>query len=207
MKQVYLILHSEKTPVWRCNCELTLQPEPPENSTIYNKCASQRVPVIEKQMWSFNAVLHLCFQVIVVSSVPGMDSDWLMGERGSQKGKVPITYLELLNWDPQSLLSLSLSLCPSICPALSNQLWSHIYMQGQASLSPPFSRLEWVLFAGRRRATCCRHELGWIKWREGKANWPILSCVCHTFVKPASLPFFLFDAIRPETCARTSPKL
>lgn len=39
----------------------------------------------------------LCFQVITVSSVPGMDSDWLMGERGNQKGKVPITYLELLN--------------------------------------------------------------------------------------------------------------
>lgn len=41
-------------------------------------------------------------QVITVSSVPGMDSDWLMGERGNQKGKVPITYLELLNWDPQT---------------------------------------------------------------------------------------------------------
>uniref|UniRef100_A0A1A8MT18 SH3-domain GRB2-like endophilin B1 n=1 Tax=Nothobranchius pienaari TaxID=704102 RepID=A0A1A8MT18_9TELE len=40
-----------------------------------------------------------CYQymVITVSSVPGMDSDWLMGERGNQKGKVPITYLELLN--------------------------------------------------------------------------------------------------------------
>lgn len=36
-------------------------------------------------------------QVITVSSSPGMDSDWLMGERGNQKGKVPITYLELLN--------------------------------------------------------------------------------------------------------------
>lgn len=36
-------------------------------------------------------------QVITVSSVPGMDSDWLMGQRGNQKGKVPITYLELLN--------------------------------------------------------------------------------------------------------------
>lgn len=36
-------------------------------------------------------------QVIMVSCVPGMDSDWLMGERGTQKGKVPITYLELLN--------------------------------------------------------------------------------------------------------------
>ncbi|XP_029003126.1 endophilin-B1-like [Betta splendens] len=39
----------------------------------------------------------LADEVITVSSVPGMDSDWLMGERGIQKGKVPITYLELLN--------------------------------------------------------------------------------------------------------------
>ncbi|MGH0150528.1 UNVERIFIED_CONTAM: hypothetical protein FKN15_042074 [Acipenser sinensis] len=39
----------------------------------------------------------LADEVITVSSVPGMDTDWLMGERGSQKGRVPITYLELLN--------------------------------------------------------------------------------------------------------------
>uniref|UniRef100_A0A8C5A7S9 Endophilin-B1 n=1 Tax=Gadus morhua TaxID=8049 RepID=A0A8C5A7S9_GADMO len=39
----------------------------------------------------------LADEVITVSSVPGMDSDWLMGERGNQQGKVPITYLELLN--------------------------------------------------------------------------------------------------------------
>uniref|UniRef100_A0A8B9H179 Endophilin-B1 n=2 Tax=Astyanax mexicanus TaxID=7994 RepID=A0A8B9H179_ASTMX len=39
----------------------------------------------------------LADEVITVSSVPGMDSDWLIGERGNQKGKVPITYLELLN--------------------------------------------------------------------------------------------------------------
>ncbi|XP_076837535.1 endophilin-B1b isoform X3 [Brachyhypopomus gauderio] len=39
----------------------------------------------------------LADEVITVSTVPGMDSDWLMGERGFQKGKVPITYLELLN--------------------------------------------------------------------------------------------------------------
>lgn len=39
----------------------------------------------------------LADEVIMVSSVPGMDSDWLLGERGTQKGKVPITYLELLN--------------------------------------------------------------------------------------------------------------
>ncbi|XP_033875086.2 endophilin-B1 isoform X1 [Acipenser ruthenus] len=39
----------------------------------------------------------LADEVITVYSVPGMDTDWLMGERGSQKGRVPITYLELLN--------------------------------------------------------------------------------------------------------------
>ncbi|TRY62480.1 hypothetical protein DNTS_007142 [Danionella cerebrum] len=44
-----------------------------------------------------NELSLLADEVIMVSSVPGMDSDWLMGERGIQKGKVPITYLELLN--------------------------------------------------------------------------------------------------------------
>ncbi|XP_042608126.1 endophilin-B1a isoform X2 [Cyprinus carpio] len=44
-----------------------------------------------------NELSLLADEVIMVSSVPGMDSDWLMGERGNQKGKVPITYLELLN--------------------------------------------------------------------------------------------------------------
>lgn len=37
------------------------------------------------------------FQLITVYTVPGMDSDWLIGERGNQKGKVPVTYLELLS--------------------------------------------------------------------------------------------------------------
>ncbi|XP_031415434.1 endophilin-B1-like isoform X4 [Clupea harengus] len=37
----------------------------------------------------------LADEVITVTSVPGMDSDWLMGERGDKKGKVPITYLQL----------------------------------------------------------------------------------------------------------------
>lgn len=47
--------------------------------------------------WWLHVNTYLSLQVITVSSVPGMDSDWLMGERGNQKGKVPITYLELLN--------------------------------------------------------------------------------------------------------------
>ncbi|XP_072841264.2 endophilin-B2 isoform X6 [Pogona vitticeps] len=36
-------------------------------------------------------------EMITVYSLPGMDPDWLMGERGNQKGKVPVTYLELLS--------------------------------------------------------------------------------------------------------------
>lgn len=38
-----------------------------------------------------------CYQLITVYTVPGMDPDWLVGERGNQKGKVPVTYLELLS--------------------------------------------------------------------------------------------------------------
>ena len=40
----------------------------------------------------------LCsLQLITVYSLPGMDPDWLIGERGNKKGKVPVTYLELLS--------------------------------------------------------------------------------------------------------------
>ncbi|XP_058641054.1 endophilin-B2a isoform X2 [Onychostoma macrolepis] len=36
-------------------------------------------------------------ELITVYTVPGMDSDWLIGERGNLKGRVPVTYLELLS--------------------------------------------------------------------------------------------------------------
>ncbi|KAM9841553.1 endophilin-B2-like [Aulostomus maculatus] len=39
----------------------------------------------------------LADEVITVYTVPGMDPDWLVGERGNTKGKVPVTYLELLS--------------------------------------------------------------------------------------------------------------
>nr|XP_029533605.1 endophilin-B2-like isoform X1 [Oncorhynchus nerka] len=39
----------------------------------------------------------LADELITVYTVPGMDSDWLVGERGNQKGRVPVTYLELLS--------------------------------------------------------------------------------------------------------------
>ncbi|XP_071496176.1 endophilin-B1-like isoform X2 [Diadema antillarum] len=38
----------------------------------------------------------LADEVITVYSLPGMDPDWMMGERGSQRGRVPLTYIELL---------------------------------------------------------------------------------------------------------------
>lgn len=36
-------------------------------------------------------------EVIIVSSPSGMDPDWMLGERGTAKGKVPLAYLEILN--------------------------------------------------------------------------------------------------------------
>ncbi|KAM9820442.1 endophilin-B2b [Neosynchiropus ocellatus] len=39
----------------------------------------------------------LADELITVYTVPGMDPDWLVGERGNKKGKVPVTYLELLS--------------------------------------------------------------------------------------------------------------
>ncbi|KAM9811122.1 endophilin-B2-like [Neosynchiropus ocellatus] len=39
----------------------------------------------------------LADELITVYTVPGMDSDWLIGERGNLRGKVPVTYLEFLS--------------------------------------------------------------------------------------------------------------
>ncbi|XP_033104323.1 endophilin-B1-like isoform X2 [Anneissia japonica] len=38
----------------------------------------------------------LADELITVWSAPGLDSDWMIGQRGSQTGKVPVTYLELM---------------------------------------------------------------------------------------------------------------
>ncbi|XP_046376372.1 endophilin-B1-like isoform X2 [Haliotis cracherodii] len=38
----------------------------------------------------------LADELIMVYKVAGLDDDWLMAERGSQRGKVPVTYLEVL---------------------------------------------------------------------------------------------------------------
>ncbi|KAM9322533.1 endophilin-B2-like [Pholidichthys leucotaenia] len=39
----------------------------------------------------------LADELITIYTIPGMDPDWLVGERGNEKGKVPVTYLELLS--------------------------------------------------------------------------------------------------------------
>ncbi|XP_003967862.1 endophilin-B1a [Takifugu rubripes] len=65
---------------------------------LRSSSASRRARVLyDYDAASSSELSLLADEVITVSSVPGMDSDWLMGERGNQKGKVPITYLELLN--------------------------------------------------------------------------------------------------------------
>lgn len=67
-------------------------------SELLNSSGSRKARVLyDYDAAGSNELSLLADEVITVSSSPGMDSDWLMGERGSQRGKVPITYLELLN--------------------------------------------------------------------------------------------------------------
>ncbi|KFO28028.1 Endophilin-B1 [Fukomys damarensis] len=72
---------------------------PPSNVTdLKESSGSRRARVLYDYDAANSTELSLLAdEVITVFSVVGMDSDWLMGERGNQKGKVPITYLELLN--------------------------------------------------------------------------------------------------------------
>ena len=54
--------------------------------------------ILEDPGNKFNHVVGVfSSQVITVYSAPGLDSDWMIGERGSQRGKVPLTYMELLS--------------------------------------------------------------------------------------------------------------
>ncbi|RDD45389.1 Endophilin-B1 [Trichoplax sp. H2] len=39
----------------------------------------------------------LADEIITVLAVPGMDEDWIMAERGNQRGKVPTTYIQILS--------------------------------------------------------------------------------------------------------------
>ncbi|XDV27093.1 hypothetical protein PO909_030683 [Leuciscus waleckii] len=77
-------------------------PPPSQTSPALNELRSTSGIRKARVLYDYDAASSselslLADEVITVSSVPGMDSDWLMGQRGNQKGKVPITYLELLN--------------------------------------------------------------------------------------------------------------
>ncbi|XP_026887484.1 endophilin-B1b isoform X3 [Electrophorus electricus] len=70
----------------------------PALSELRASCGPRRARVLYDYDAAGSSELSLLAdEVITVSSMPGMDSDWLIGERRHQKGKVPITYLELLN--------------------------------------------------------------------------------------------------------------
>ncbi|XP_007463332.1 PREDICTED: endophilin-B1 isoform X3 [Lipotes vexillifer] len=71
----------------------------PSNLTDLKECSGSRKARVLYDYDAANSteLSLLADEVITVFSVIGMDSDWLMGERGNQKGRVPITYLELLN--------------------------------------------------------------------------------------------------------------
>ncbi|XP_066124833.1 endophilin-B1 isoform X2 [Saccopteryx bilineata] len=71
----------------------------PSNLTDLKECGGSRKARVLYDYDAANSseLSLLADEVITVFSVVGMDSDWLMGERGNQKGRVPITYLELLN--------------------------------------------------------------------------------------------------------------
>uniref|UniRef100_A0A8C1ACU1 Endophilin-B1 n=1 Tax=Cyprinus carpio carpio TaxID=630221 RepID=A0A8C1ACU1_CYPCA len=77
-------------------------PPPSQASPALNELRSTSGTRKARVLYDYDAASSselslLADEVITVSSVPDMDTDWLMGQRGNQKGKVPITYLELLN--------------------------------------------------------------------------------------------------------------
>ncbi|XP_015829879.3 endophilin-B2b isoform X1 [Nothobranchius furzeri] len=78
---------------------------PSEPLTSEAACSSQ-LPVTgsrkAKVLYDYDAhdaseLSLLADELISVYTVPGMDPDWLIGQRGNEKGKVPVTYLELLS--------------------------------------------------------------------------------------------------------------
>lgn len=76
------------------------------SSSLAQRPSSVQLPVTgtrkAKVLYDYDAhdtseLSLLADEIITVYTVPGMDPDWLVGERGNDKGKVPVTYLELLS--------------------------------------------------------------------------------------------------------------
>uniref|UniRef100_A0A8B9LNR1 SH3-domain GRB2-like endophilin B2b n=1 Tax=Astyanax mexicanus TaxID=7994 RepID=A0A8B9LNR1_ASTMX len=88
---------SLKSPVWP-----SIKPDKPHSDHLTLSKSQSTGTRKAKVLYDYDAAdtseLSLfADELITVYTVPGMDPDWLVGERGNQKGKVPVTYLELLS--------------------------------------------------------------------------------------------------------------
>ncbi|CAF87032.1 unnamed protein product [Tetraodon nigroviridis] len=105
------IHHPEGSPVDRCAnpAAATAAPKPSAAaSSSHSALGVEQTPLAvtgtrkAKVLYDYDAhdaseLSLLADELITVYTVPGMDPDWLVGERGNDKGKVPVTYLELLS--------------------------------------------------------------------------------------------------------------
>lgn len=160
--------------------------------------------VLASETWH-NVMLSSCTsQVITVSCVPGMDSDWLMGERGNQKGKVPITYLELLNWDPPDVLRQNKPTHHSATQAVISYLYRVAGTGVTFTSIQSISAQESDVLVQNEPFSSWRASV-WVKGKE-TAPFPGVYTTCSMFVKPC-FHASLFAAMPSAVCARTSPKL
>ncbi|KAJ8357154.1 hypothetical protein SKAU_G00199480 [Synaphobranchus kaupii] len=86
----------------RASMPIALPSAPPIRCSAVNELPSSGTSHKARVLYDYDAagggeLSLVADEIIVVSNAPGMDSDWLMVERGNHKGKVPITHLELLN--------------------------------------------------------------------------------------------------------------
>ncbi|KAH6948988.1 hypothetical protein HPB50_027376 [Hyalomma asiaticum] len=71
---------------------------PSNDVTTFINSSQKRARVLYDYDAHDNSELSLMAdEVIIISQTDNMDPDWMIGERGLQKGKVPIAYLEILN--------------------------------------------------------------------------------------------------------------
>ncbi|KAK2119294.1 Endophilin-B2 [Saguinus oedipus] len=77
----------------------TTEPASPPLSSTSPTTAAATMPVVPSvASLAPLGEASLCLEEVPPPrQLPGMDPDWLIGERGNKKGKVPVTYLELLS--------------------------------------------------------------------------------------------------------------
>ena len=97
-------MYHENYPHVKCLANIFVKFSPSENNHVYSyyvrlqTCLAVKFIVIVGNTHSLKTLKNIfsSFQLITVYKVPNLDPDWLMAERGIQKGKVPTTYLEVL---------------------------------------------------------------------------------------------------------------